>query len=137
MFTKHVLIAKSVVTLLIGALFGYAIAGNVARDAARGRALTKDAYVADFERFKAKLETSEVPTPVAIVSGVVMALGAFGIYELLALGLAKAIGAVAGRLGEGETITPSTWAASSAGVTSVSCTQSVVANTTRSRSGTI
>src|SRR5213596_3761839 len=100
MFTKHVLIAKSVVTLLIGALFGYAIAGNVARDAARGRALTKDAYVADFERFKAKLETSEVPTPVAIVSGVVMALGAFGIYELLALGLAKAIGAVAVRLGE-------------------------------------
>src|SRR5438034_7357502 len=62
MFTKHVLIAKSVVTLLIGALFGYAIAGNVARDAARGRALTKDAYVADFERFKAKLERSEEHT---------------------------------------------------------------------------
>ncbi len=109
MFTKHVLIAKSVVTLLIGALFGYAIAGNVARDAARGRALTKDAYVADFERFKAKLETSEVPTPVAIVSGVVMALGAFGIYELLALGLAKAIGAVAGRLGGGEPMAPTTF----------------------------
>ena len=34
--TKYVLIAKS-----------------MARDAARGRALTKDAYIADFERFKA------------------------------------------------------------------------------------
>ena len=51
--TKYVLIAKSVVTLLLGVLFGYAIGGSMARDAARGRALTKDAYIADFERFKA------------------------------------------------------------------------------------
>ena len=103
--TKYVLIAKSVVTLLLGLLFGYAIGGSMARDADRGRALTKDAYIADFERFKAKLETKDIPTSISIISGVVMTLGTFGICELLAFGLAKGIGAVAGRRSEGDPTT--------------------------------
>ncbi len=109
MSTQHVLIAKGVVTLLLGVLFGYAIGGSLARDAARGRALTRDEYIADFERFKAKLESKEAPMSISILSGVVMTLGTFGIYELLALGLAKVIGAVAGRGGEEGPRTPITF----------------------------
>jgi len=38
-----------------------------------------------------------------------MTVGTFGIYELLAFGLAKGVGALAGRRGEGDPTSPTTF----------------------------
>lgn len=98
MFRNYLLSAKVIILLSAGVLVGYAIGVSLASDAAKGRTVTMKAYIADFETYKAKLASSEIPMPAAIVAGVVMILGTFGAYELLAFGLAKGFAAVGRRL---------------------------------------
>ncbi len=99
MSRDHIVGAKVVVALLLGVLLGYAIGNSLKRDAERGRALTMKQYVADFDRHKAKLETSEMPMALSLLSGVIMVATLFGVYELLAFGLGKALAAVTGGRG--------------------------------------
>jgi len=94
MAREHQVGARVIVAAVLGALLGYAIGVSTQNDAARGKALTMKAYVADFDRYKAKLETSDMPMPVALISGVIVVAGLFGVYELLALGLSKALAAL-------------------------------------------
>ncbi len=98
MFKNHLISAKAIILLSVGVLVGHAIGRSLASDAAQGRSLTMKQYIADFDAHKAKLTSSEIPMPAAIIAGVVMLLGTFGAYELLALGLAKVFAAAERRL---------------------------------------
>lgn len=106
MFQKHVLIAKAIIVVAIGLLVGYALGVSFANDVAKSRVVTMEEYVADFERYKADLESSDIPMPGAIVIGVVMVFGAFSIYELLAFGVAKGLAAVGGRRASSSVFPP-------------------------------
>jgi hypothetical protein len=92
---KHLLIAKLVVAIIAGLAVGYGVGVSLQHEAAKGRALTMDQYVADFQRYKGNLESSEIPMAVSLVLGTLMVCGAFALYELFALGVAKAINAFA------------------------------------------
>ena len=94
MSREHQVGARVIVAVLLGALLGYAIGTSTKSDAERGKALTMKEYVADFDRHKAKLESSEMPMAVALISGVIMVAGVLGVYELLAFGLGKALAVV-------------------------------------------
>ena len=88
------LVAKGTIALVAGLALGYAVGVSLAHDSEKGRALTMKVYIADFERHKADLESSQVPTWVALLAGVCITFATFLGYELLAFGLTKAIVAV-------------------------------------------
>jgi len=92
---KPLLIAKIVVALIAGLAVGYGVGVSLRHEAAKGRALTMDQYVADFHRYKGNLESSETPMAVSLVLGTLMICGAFALYELFALGVAKGITVIA------------------------------------------
>jgi hypothetical protein len=91
---KHLLIAKIAVGILAGLAVGYGVGISLQHDAVKGRALTMEQYVADFQRYKGNLESSEIPMPVALVFGTFMVCGAFALYEVFALGLARIVSPV-------------------------------------------
>lgn len=97
MLQKQLLVAKMFIALAVALVVGYAVGVSTAQDAERGRSLTLKAYIADFERHKANLESSDMPMAAAVVAGVIMVVGTFGLYELLAFGLVKGYHAVRGR----------------------------------------
>ena len=80
------LIARLIVVILLGLATGYAVGKSVAKDAARGHELTLKQYIADFESHKEDLVSSDMPMWLAIISGVLMIVVFFGVYELLVLG---------------------------------------------------
>jgi hypothetical protein len=88
------LFAKGSVVLLAGLALGYAVGISAAQDAERGRELTLKAYIADFEHYKAKLQSARIPMVGSLLAGVAFAVATFLSYELLALALAKAVIAV-------------------------------------------
>ena len=89
--------AKIIVALVLGALLGYAVGKSLHSDAERGKALTLKQYVADFESHKENLVSSDTPMAATVVMGVIMVGLALAFYELLALGVAKVLLAVAPR----------------------------------------
>ena len=91
---EHAVVARVIVVLLLGVLLGYGLDTSLKGDAERGKELTMKQYVADFDRYKAKLEKSDMPLAVALVSGVIMVTILFGVYELLAFGLGKGLAAM-------------------------------------------
>ena len=91
MSRQHIVGAKVIVALLFGALLGYAMGVSVRAEAERGKDLTLKQYVAGFDRYKAKLENGDMPMAGALVAGVIMVAGMFGVYELFAFGLGKAL----------------------------------------------
>lgn len=93
----HVFGAKVIVALVLGALVGYAVGNSLANDAERGRTLTLKQYVADFDSYKEELASSNTPMGAAVVIGMIMVATVFGVYELLAFGLGKALAAIGGR----------------------------------------
>jgi len=97
MSRDHMIGARVVVALLLGALLGYAVGNSLNSDAERGKALTLKQYVADFESHKEKLVSSEAPMAVTVVMGMIMVALLFGVYELLVFGVGKALATVAGR----------------------------------------
>jgi len=66
------IVARLIVTVLMGIGFGYFFGASVARDAARGRALTLKEYIADFESHKKALVKSEVPMWGALLTMVIL-----------------------------------------------------------------
>ena len=85
------LIARLIVVILLGLVTGYAAGKSVAKDAATGRELTLKQYIADFEKHKEELVSSDMPMWLAIISGVLMIVVLFGVYELLVLGADKVL----------------------------------------------
>jgi len=98
----HMIGARVVVALLLGALVGYAIGNSLQSDAERGKTLTLKQYVADFESYKEKLVSSEAPMAATVVMGMIMVALLFAVYELFAFGVGKALQAVAPRRSPGE-----------------------------------
>ena len=98
----HMIGARVVVALLLGALLGYVIGNSIESDAERGKTLTLKQYVADFETYKENLVSSEVPMAATVVVGMIIIALLFGVYELLAFGVATALHAVAPRRSPGE-----------------------------------
>jgi hypothetical protein len=94
MSREHIIVARVIVALVLGGLVGYAVGISLEGDSRRGKELTLKQYVTDFDRYKAKLEKAEMPMSVALISGVIMVAAVFGVYELLAFGLAKALAAI-------------------------------------------
>ena len=88
------LIARLIVVILLGVATGYAVGKSVAKDAATGRELTLKQYIADFESHKEELVSSDMPMWLALISGVLMIVVLFGVYELLVLAADKALRAV-------------------------------------------
>lgn len=83
-----VMLGKGLVVVVAGTAFGWLLARQAAESVARGRALSKAAYIADFDRYRASLID---PGPgIALYVPVCIALLAitFGLYELLGRGVA-------------------------------------------------
>ncbi|MFN2570726.1 MAG: hypothetical protein ABR537_03795 [Gemmatimonadales bacterium] len=85
------IVARVMVAVLLGGALGYAFGWSVAKDAARGKSLTLKEYVADFESHKQHLINGQVPMWVAIVTLILMLVVLFGIYELLAVAVDRAL----------------------------------------------
>jgi len=98
----HMIGARVIVALLLGALVGYAIGNSLQSDAERGKSLTLKQYVADFESYKEKLVSSDTPMAATVVMGMIMVALVFAGYELLAFGVGKVLQAVAPRRSRGE-----------------------------------
>jgi amino acid transporter len=96
-------IGRSITVAIIGVALGYAIGLSVNRDAERGKALTREAYIAQFDAHKAQLEKSGGPMPLYVIIGVIMCVGVFGVYEGLSWGAERAISAL-GRSPQGTSI---------------------------------
>jgi hypothetical protein len=88
------IVARVIVAVLLGIAAGYAIGRGLAVDAAEGRALTLKEYITEFENHKKHLTDSELPMSVAILSGVLMVVFLFGVYEILVLGVDKLLALV-------------------------------------------
>lgn len=88
------MVARMIVGVLLGLLTGYAMGKALAGDAERGGNLTLKEYIADFERHKGELVSSEMPMAVAVLSGLILLLGCLGVYELLAFAVDKALAAL-------------------------------------------
>jgi len=87
------IVARIIVALLLGIAMGYGIGTSLASDAARGRALTMKDYVANFDTYKAKLESGS-PIAAMILAGVFLALVTFALYELLVWGVDRLLAAL-------------------------------------------
>lgn len=85
------IIARVIVAVLLGLLTGYAVGKSLAKDAADGRALTLKEYIAEFESHKQELTDSDMAMGLAVVSGVVMIVALFSVYELLVLAVDKVL----------------------------------------------
>ena len=92
---KYNFVAKAIVAVCLGALVGYFLMQNMNADVEKGRTLTMDAYMQDFPKYKAKLE-SHTSGAGAVIVMVFLAVGFFGIYEFLSLLLARLIALVIG-----------------------------------------
>ena len=92
MSDRNVFLAKGLVASAFGAASGWFLAQALTRDAERGRTLTMEQYIADFDRYKARLESQPLSTIGTIVAMVVLCVGIFGLCELLAALVARLLG---------------------------------------------
>src|SRR2546422_2867488 len=84
------IVARLIVAILAGIGLGYYFGKTVAADAARGRALTLKAYVADFDSHKRALMKSEVPMWGALLTMIIVMIAFIAVYELLVLEIGRA-----------------------------------------------
>ncbi len=83
-----IMLGKCLVVLVAGTAFGWLLAGQAAEAVARGKALTKAAYLADFESYRAGLLNSDSGIAVYVPVCIALLAIVFGLYELLGRGLA-------------------------------------------------
>jgi hypothetical protein len=93
---KGMFVAKTLVAVDLGALFGNFVGHNSAADAEKARTLTMDAYVEDYAKYKAKLE-SHVPLAGTVIVMVIFSVGVFGLYEFSSMLVARLLTATIGR----------------------------------------
>ena len=88
------IVARVIVAILLGLVIGYAAGVSVHDDVATGRALTLKEYIADFEHHKQELIDSGTSMAAMLLGGVIFLIALLGVYELLALGVEKALAVV-------------------------------------------
>lgn len=96
---SRMLLARILVTLVIGLLIGVAVAKSLEADAARGRSLTMKEYIEEFDSHKQKLTEGEMPLGASIFVVTLMVMVSLGLYELMVFGVEKLLG-LFGRRGE-------------------------------------
>jgi hypothetical protein len=84
-YPRHLVIGKFLAMVALGVGFGYVMGRSMADDAVRGAALTRDAYIANYDAYKADLESSGTPIMGAIAIGVVFMIGGMVFYEALSV----------------------------------------------------
>ncbi len=84
-FPKHQMIGKIILVALVGVTAGYGLGVAFAADAELGRTLTLEEYIADFESYRAELQSAEVTMAGAIALGMIMVAGFFALYEAMGL----------------------------------------------------
>lgn len=84
-YPRHLLVGKFFAMILLGALIGHLMGKSLAADAARGEALTRDAYVANFDTYKADLIAEKEPMAGMMVAGVLFVIGTLVTYEAAAV----------------------------------------------------
>jgi hypothetical protein len=88
------LIGRVIAATIMGAALGYGVGLSINRDAERGKALTREAYIAQFDEQKAQLEKTGGPLAVYVIAVVIMSLALFGAYEGLSWGAERAVAAL-------------------------------------------
>ena len=94
---SRMVLARLLVTLVIGLLIGVAVAKSLEADAAKGRSLTMKEYVEEFDSHKQKLTQGEMPLGASIFVVTLMVMVALGLYEALVFGVEKLLGLFGGR----------------------------------------
>ena len=89
---SRMVLARILVTLVIGLLIGVAVAKSLEADATRGRSLTMKEYIEEFDSHKEKLTAGEMPLGASIFVVTLMVMVALGLYELLVFGVDKLLG---------------------------------------------
>lgn len=84
-------VARVIVAILLGIVIGYGAGVSAKEEAERGRALTMKEYIADFEHHKQELIESGTPMAAMLLGGVIFLIALLGVYELLAIGVDKAL----------------------------------------------
>jgi len=89
---SRMVLARLLVTLVIGLLIGVAVAKSLEADATRGRSLTMKEYIEEFDSHKEKLTAGEMPLGASIFVVTLMVMVALGLYELLVFGVDRLLG---------------------------------------------
>lgn len=85
---SSIILAKCLVVLAAGTAFGWTLARQAAESVARGKALTKAAYMADFEQYRASLLNHDSGAALYVPVCIALLALTFGLYELLGRGVA-------------------------------------------------
>jgi hypothetical protein len=89
---SNVYIGKILLLFLFSALFAFLVSSSEEEDNVKGRQLTKEEYMANYENYKADL-TDE---PISVVFGTIVFMLAFtfffGLYELLGIAFGRVVG---------------------------------------------
>jgi len=88
----RMLLARLIVTLVIGLLIGVAVAKALEADVAKGKSLTMKEYIEEFDSHKEKLTEGEMPLGASIFVVTLMVMVAIGMYELLVFGVDRLLG---------------------------------------------
>ncbi len=83
-----VMLGKCLVVVVAGTGFGWLLARQAAESVARGRALSKAAYIADFEQYRASLLNHDSGVVLYVPVCIALLALTFGLYELLGRGVA-------------------------------------------------
>lgn len=94
---SRMLLARFIVTLVVGLLIGVAAAKSLEADAAKGRSLTMKEYIEEFDSHKEELRQGEMPLGSSILIVTLMVMVAIGVYELLVFGVDRLLGLFGGR----------------------------------------
>lgn len=89
---SRMVLARLLVTLVIGLLIGVAVAKSLEADATKGRSLTMKEYIEEFDSHKQKLTQGEMALGASIFVVTLMVMVALGLYELLVFGMDKLLG---------------------------------------------
>ena len=90
---RNVVIGKIILLLILGALAGYFIDASSRADYEKGKHLTREEYIKNYEAYKAELTETKPPgVAISIAGACLMLFPVFGLYELGG----KLCGAVAG-----------------------------------------
>ncbi|HJS44014.1 MAG TPA: hypothetical protein VJ755_11125 [Gemmatimonadales bacterium] len=94
---SRMLLARFLVTLVIGLLIGVAVAKSLEADAAKGRSLTMKEYIEEFDSHKEELTQGEMPLGASIFVVTLMVMVILGVYEMLVFGVERLLGVLGRR----------------------------------------
>jgi hypothetical protein len=100
-YPRHLLIGKFFAMILVGAVVGYLIGQSMAADATRGAALTRDAYIENYDAYRADLLSSATPMAGVVAGGILFVIGALVTYEALSVFCAWGVAWIAPGAGPG------------------------------------